>query len=338
MSTDIQLKAAERIVDMHCHVAGLGYGNSGCFISPAMRKNIRFRYYLRAFGIHECELKQHGDRYLIKKLSEELAQSKQVHKAVLLAMDGVVTCGELDRDKTEIYIPDEYLAQEASMFGQFWGASINPLRKDALERLQWAKDKGAVLVKWLPGVMGFDPNDAQCDAFYAKLVELNMPLLVHVGPESSFTRIYPEYLQPHIIDRAIVLKVKIIVAHVGLGGKYTDCRTGEVKDYMNEVLSRMQHENVYADISALTLVNHTQYIKRVRNAPIQHKLLYGTDFPLVKISLISSIFYGIGKVPLWQLLQIHKLKNAWDRDVAIKKAWGFPDAIFSLPHNFLTKN
>jgi len=32
-------------VDTHCHLAGLGAGGSGCFVSPRLRHNWRFNIY-----------------------------------------------------------------------------------------------------------------------------------------------------------------------------------------------------------------------------------------------------------------------------------------------------
>ena len=49
------------IVDMHCHIAGIGAGNSGCFISPELRKSWRFRIYLRSFAVsRECVGERRG--------------------------------------------------------------------------------------------------------------------------------------------------------------------------------------------------------------------------------------------------------------------------------------
>ena len=77
-------------VDMHCHIAGIGAGGSGCFVSPRLRNNFRFKIYLRSFGVSEAELLQKGDSLVGDRISESLAQSKYVSHAVLLALDGVV--------------------------------------------------------------------------------------------------------------------------------------------------------------------------------------------------------------------------------------------------------
>ena len=46
------------IVDMHCHIAGIGAGGSGCFVSPRLRHNWRFKIYLHSFGVSQKELLQ----------------------------------------------------------------------------------------------------------------------------------------------------------------------------------------------------------------------------------------------------------------------------------------
>src|SRR5580658_2140938 len=57
------------IVDMHCHIAGLGAGGSGCFVSPRLRNNFRFKIYLRSFGVSEKELLQQGDALVGDRIS-----------------------------------------------------------------------------------------------------------------------------------------------------------------------------------------------------------------------------------------------------------------------------
>jgi hypothetical protein len=137
------------ILDMHCHIAGIGAGGSGCFVSPRLRNNWRFKIYLRSFGVSEKELLQRGDSLVADRISESLAQSKFVSRAVLLALDGVVDAkGNLDTNRTEVFVPNEFVAQmAASHTNLLFGASVNPYRRDALARLEWAKAHGAVLVK-----------------------------------------------------------------------------------------------------------------------------------------------------------------------------------------------
>ena len=178
------------IVDMHCHIAGIGAGGSGCFVSPRMRNNWRFNIYLHSFGVTQKELSDKGDRIVADRISESLANSKYVRKAVLLALDGVIgPNGQLDTNRTEVYVPNEFVADMVAQHTNLlFGASVNPYRPDALERLAWAKAHGAVLEKWIPPIMGINPDDPKLIPFYKKMVELNLPLLSHTGKEQSFSR------------------------------------------------------------------------------------------------------------------------------------------------------
>lgn len=204
------------IVDMHCHLAGIGAGGSGCFISPKMRDNWRFGIYLRAFGVSRAEIAVQGDRLLADRLSESLAQSKFVSKAVLLALDGVIGAdGRLDTNRTEVYFPDEYVADICARHTNLlFGASVNPYRPDALDRLAWAKVHGAVLVKWIPPIMEINPDDPKLVPFYRKMVELNLPLLSHTGEEKSFSRANENFGDPEKLRLPLSLGVTVIAAHI----------------------------------------------------------------------------------------------------------------------------
>ena len=44
------LPSGKNVIDMHAHIAGLGKGCSECFVSNELPKNMRFGWYLKAFG------------------------------------------------------------------------------------------------------------------------------------------------------------------------------------------------------------------------------------------------------------------------------------------------
>ena len=95
------------IIDYHCHVAGIGYGTSGCFISKEMMKSYKFSIYLNALGVKKTELEKHGDSLVIERLNQKIQNSKYIRQAVILALDGKVENGELNRKATEFYVPNE---------------------------------------------------------------------------------------------------------------------------------------------------------------------------------------------------------------------------------------
>ena len=143
---------------------------------------------LRAFGVTRAEVEAKGDSWLAQRVSEQIAESRHVGAAIILAMDGVVDAqGQLDRTP-QVYVPNEHVAAACARHTNLlFGASVNPTAPDALERLVWARDHGAVVVKWIPSIMAIDPADPKLEPFYRKLVELDLPLLTHAGQERSFT-------------------------------------------------------------------------------------------------------------------------------------------------------
>ena len=104
-----------QLLDMHCHVAGVGAGGSGCFVSPAISNSWKFGLYLEGFGTTRAEVLTEGDGVVVRRIAEQIAGSRHVGAAIVLAMDGVVDeHGELDRRRTEIYVPNEFVAQEVA--------------------------------------------------------------------------------------------------------------------------------------------------------------------------------------------------------------------------------
>lgn len=313
---------AGKFIDLHCHTAGLGAGGSGCFVSEKLRRSYKLRFYLRSFGVTEREILEHGDALVLDRLSARLAQSEHVGRAVVLALDGVVDeRGQLDIAHTEVYVPNEFLAAEIPKHPNLlWGGSVNPYRPDALARLEWAKAHGAVLVKWLPSIQHIDPADERLVPFYRKLVELQLPLLVHTGAEHSFTRSDDRLGDPERLRLPLREGVTVIAAHAATTGKIDGERCFDR-------LARMlpEYPNLYADISSLTQLNKRRYLAELLRRPeFAHRLLYGTDYPLIDIRALVSPWYFPRQLIWRQRREIAHLSNPWDRDVALKRALGFP--------------
>ena len=318
-------KPEKKIIDMHAHIAGIGAGDSGCFISDAMKNSWKFRVYLKSFGVSEKEVKEKGDSIIVERFSEELSQSEYVKAAVVLAMDGVIgEDGNLDMQRTEVYIPNEYVIREIRKYDNlFFGASINPYRPDAIQRLDRAVGEGAVLLKWLPSIQLIDPADEKLVPFYLRLKELGLPLLVHVGDEHSFTKAKNEYADPQRLHLPLKMGVTVIAAHAGAGGK------NDGMDNMERLLTMFdEYSNLYADISSLTQINKMRYLGRLlKHKDIHGRLLYGSDMPLINTGLTSPLFHFFKLTPL-ELIALLNIDNPWDRDVQLKKALGVPEEIF----------
>ena len=210
-----------------------------------------------------------------------------------------------------------------------FGASVNPYRKDALERLDWAKAHGAVLVKWIPSIMEIDPADPRLEPFYKKMIELNLPLLSHAGQERSFSGATDSFSDPDKLRLPLRLGVKVIAAHIASTGKYDGERS-------SDRLARLMYEypNLYSDISSLTQVNKHFFLKEaLTRREFEGRLVYGTDFPLINTALVSPWHYCL-RLSLKQLVEISKTANPWDADVLLKHDLGTPAAVFARSGEF----
>ncbi len=314
------------IIDMHVHIAGLGYGESGCFVSDEMQKSYKFDYYLGAFGVKRKELELEGDQLLVQRLAKTIEASDKVQGAIVLAMDGVINShGELDRNKTQVYIPNEYVAKQTLQYPPlYFGASINPYRHNSLALLEKVKSQGAKLIKWIPNIQHIDPADKKLIPFYKKMKALDLPLLSHTGQERSFHSAIDEYADPKRLELPLSLGVTVIAAHIATTGKT------ENKSNFQRILPMFsRYPNLYADISSLTQINKPDYlVNALKDSRLKGRLLYGSDFPLVNMVLVSPYYFPLN-LTLKQMFEISSIENPWDRDIILKQTLGVPTEVFS---------
>jgi predicted TIM-barrel fold metal-dependent hydrolase len=322
----------QKIVDLHVHAAGIGAGGSGCYVSDTIKDSYKFDIYLSAFSISKQELERVGDQVVFKKLSEKLAQSSHVGTAVVLALDGVIDQqGQLDLSQTEIYIPNQFVAKHTAKYDNLlFGASINPYRPDALQRLDQVKQQGAQLIKWIPSIQLIDPGDSKIKAFYQKMIDLDLPLLTHTGQEKSFTKAQDDLADPLRLKLPLSMGVTVIAAHIATTGE----TQGE--DNMQRILPMfVEYPNLYADISSLTQINKLGYLNRALADPrVKGRLLYGSDFPLINMVLVSAYYFPLN-LKLEQMMAINNVENVWDRDIELKQALGVQPDVFARTSRIL---
>jgi predicted TIM-barrel fold metal-dependent hydrolase len=317
----------QHIIDWHTHVAGLGYGDSGCFINEEMRDNFRFRFFMKWMDVSEEELSAAGDQIVVKKLSDKVTQSQYVDQAIVLALDGVINqeTKSLDKVNTQFYVPNDYVARETDKYPNLlFGASINPNREDSLALLEKVYQQGAVLIKWIPSIMYIDPADKKLLPFYQRMAELNIPLLTHTGMEKSFPNTRDELADPRRLELALKAGVTVIAAHIATTGE------SEGQDNFERILPMFaEFPNLYADISSLTQVNKLGFLaKALKQDGLTERMIYGTDWPLQFFPVVSP-WYHINHIGFKNAWDISKISNEWDRDIKLKEAYGVPYSVFS---------
>lgn len=354
--------ASKDLIDMHVHFACM-QEKSGCYVSKEFQDGWKMGIYLSSLGVTKEEIEKEGDQVVIKKLSERIEHSAYIKKAVVLALDGIYdrTTGELDRKRTQVMFSNEFLTRELKKYDNLlYGTSINPFRKSALQDLEQAKKDGAVIVKWIPCIMGFNPaeDDPRLDAFYKKLKELNLPLLSHTGGESTFMWSEDEKCNPSYLRKPLSMGVTVVGAHMASHGSFKDTVTQKEKPGI-QIISELMSEfdNFYVDISAVTQINRPNHVKyalpfieacnekRKAEAYTPKRschVLYGSDWPLTNVEvkgfyLADYRLYWFHLTDFWRTY-ISMQDSVFDRDVALKKGLGMPDKIFKDTVDFFEKH
>lgn len=295
-----------QVWDSHVHLLGAGHGETGAWINPNMDRLshpvqlIQKKFYLNAACVEESN---NIDDDFVARLKKIVADFPEGARLMLLAFDYCYSeDGRRRPDWSPFHIPNAYASQIARSNPQFeWIASIHPYREDALEALKWAVGHGARAIKWLPPVMGMDPDSPRCDKFYGALVKAGLPLLVHVDRELAVPGSRFDHLaNPLRMRRALDHGVRVIVAHCASQGLAVDLDKGrngpKVSNF--ELFTRLMDNpayrgRVWGDLAAITQINRMgQPLKQLLQRSEWHRfLINGSDYPLPAVMpLISQEF------------------------------------------------
>jgi predicted TIM-barrel fold metal-dependent hydrolase len=291
---------SSRLVDHHVHIAGLGVGGTNAFVNPKMLTwrhpfhRLKLKVYMSSAGVAD---EDKADPQAVARLASLVANIKDNGKHRLLAFDKHYRRdGSVNLEKTEFYVPNEYVFELAERHPELFvsNISVNPYRPDAIDELEkWAR-RGARVVKWLPNAMGIDPSDAQCDPFYEKMRELDLILLSHGGEEKAVEAEEDQKLgNPLLLRRALDHGIKVIVAHcAGLGSNEDlDSKDRKIVDNFDLFLRLMDEKRyeglVFGELSAMTQFNRSGKLRTLlKREDLQERLVNGSDYPLPAVNLL----------------------------------------------------
>jgi predicted TIM-barrel fold metal-dependent hydrolase len=291
----------ERLVDHHVHIAGLGTGGTNAFVNPKMQtwrhpfNRLKFKVYMSGSGIDN---EASADEAFVQRLAKLVQHINNHGKHRILGFDkNYRPDGTVNLEKTEFYVPNEYIFKIAEQNPDLFvpNISVNPYRPDALEELEkWAK-RGARIVKWLPNAMGIDPSDPQCDPFYQKMKALDLILLSHGGEEKAVEAEEDQKLgNPLLLRRPLDHGVKVIVAHCAGLGQNEDLDSPNRERVDNfDLFVRLMNEKryeglVFGEISAMTQFNRMgKPLKTIlERSDLHERLVNGSDYPLPAINIL----------------------------------------------------
>lgn len=311
-------------IDLHVHLAGVGTGGSGCWISPAFRSRYTFRLLRWLHGITDRQLQESVDQDWVDRIAG-LVEASELDAAVALGFDGVYDRhGELDRARSQMLIPPDWVFAACTRHpGRLLpGPSLNPFRRDALERLEECIERGAVLLKWLPSAQGIDPSDPRLEPFYRRMREARLPLLVHAGGgEETFREIAPELKDVRLLRAPLEAGVPVICAHSGTRVHLS--RDPDQTELLRELLGRYPH--LWLDNSGLANPSRCAHLPRLARDPgMGERTLYGSDFPVP-----SNAAYYLAQLGPRRVWRLEREGNPLQRDVELKRELGYPDATLS---------
>jgi len=219
---------------------------------------------------------------------------------IILSMDGLraemkknnavraITITDVIKDATPI--GSELLLKQLNENKSLIGVcGVNPelLNKKQINKTRELLQKG--LIKGLKIYLGYYaryPFDARYKKIFSLAQKYNCPVIFHTGDTlSTMGKTLVKYAHPLNIDEVAVAwpKMKIVIAHAG----YPWVIDAAEVAYKNE--------NVFVDISGWIFGNKINSydkdtVKRLIEYTGPHKILYGTDWPLVKMETYLKFF------------------------------------------------
>jgi mannonate dehydratase len=231
-----------QVWDCHAHLVGTGDSGSGIVVNPQMESLLNPGQYARRlfFMNAGCAHDSPGnvDRSYVERMHNlldgmgpgEVLGRRSGMKLMLYAFDRAHDeNGEPDWEHSAFYVPDGYARDVAKAHPEYfeWVASIHPYAPRRSTGLQRRKRRGRARVKWLPASMGIDPASPKCDAFYAELKELNLPLIPTPASSARWSgREVQEYGNPLRLRRALDAGVRVVIAHCASMGQDRDIDAG----------------------------------------------------------------------------------------------------------------
>lgn len=308
-------------IDLHAHLAGCGTSNSGCWLSPAFRRRYTFRLLRLLHGITDEQMRTTIDQDWAARIAQRVRDS-ELDRAVVLGFDGVYDdAGRLDLERSQMVVPPEWVFEASRLHPDALipGPSLNPRRRDAMERLEECIERGAVLLKWLPSAQGMDPSSPSLAPFYRRMAEAGLPLLVHAGGgEQTFREIAPHLRDVRLLHAPLRAGVPVVCAHSG--ARVHLSRDPDQIPLLREMLAQYPH--LWVDNSGLANPSRFAHLPRLARDPVlTERTLYGSDFPVPS----NAIYYlhRLGPGEVWRL---ERERNPLQRDLELKRALGYPDA------------
>jgi len=306
------------IVDGHAHLIGM-HPKNGCFASTSMRRGPVAWLLKRSLGLGGVPFEELDAAYVAQLI--RYAEDSELDAVGVLAFDGVYDArGKLDEARTSLMVSNDYCFEVCARSKTLWPiASINPQREGAMDELERVSELGAVAIKTLPNSQGFDPANPAYRDFWARMAELELPLLTHTSFEHTIPPLDQSFGHPEHLVPVLEEGTTVIAAHCA--GSGTAHPFVEHYDVWRRMLER--YERLYGDISAMATVSRYPYIHRVLSSDLAtSRVLMGSDYP---IPVQPSVF--LPKLGVRRVRQLLKITNPLQRNYETFRALGVGEEV-----------
>lgn len=194
--------------------------------------------------------------------------------AVVFTVDATTALGHPALSSEEII---ERCADHADVLRPF--ASVDPLADDAPARTRSLVAAGARGFKFHPSLQAFEPNDVRHYPIYEAIAEAGVPALFHTGQTGLGSGlpgghgIKLRYSDPMLLDdvAADFPELTIVMAHPAV-------------PWVDAQIAVAAHKaNVYVDLSGWSPKYFPPQLVRAIGRQLRTKVLFGTDFPYIKL-------------------------------------------------------
>ncbi|MDG1990700.1 MAG: amidohydrolase family protein [Dehalococcoidia bacterium] len=265
------------------------------------RPEWRDKFLVEKIGADKERVSGHSLDELVGKLDDA-----GIEKAIIHA----VRAGQ-EHHPSSVRIPYELVHEATKKYpGKLYGvAGIDPTEgMEGVRKFEWAiKDLGFVGAHFYPHWFEIPPNHAKVYPFYAKCVELGVPIQMQVGQSLLYDPSFPRRSvgQPITLDEVACDFPELILIGIHVGIPWT-----------NEMIAMAwKHPNVYIGSDAHSPKYWPKELVHYINTYGKEKVIFGTDFPVLDfdrtIKEIEEL--DINKVALKKLMyenteKIYKLK------------------------------
>jgi predicted TIM-barrel fold metal-dependent hydrolase len=179
-----------------------------------------------------------------------------------------------------------------------------------------------VLIKWLPATQRIDASDPALDPFYTRLAEAGIPILTHSGgSENTFAQVDARLKDLRLLERPLRAGVPVIVAHSAAPVTYA--RDEDQVPLLKRWLGEFPH--LWVDNSGISNLSRFPHLPRFAKDPeLTARTLHGSDWPVP-----TNAIYYVRELGRRRVLSLEREKNPIQRDIAIKRALGYPDEVLT---------